>query len=90
MNCLWQNASEQTAHMKLMILAILAEVGVLLCLIFAFDGALHSMQSARLTWDHAAVSVLYAAARVNFSWRRLTRQAAPAQAPAPVWYRPAA
>jgi hypothetical protein len=62
--------------MKWLILAIFAEVSVLLCLIFAFDGALHSMQSARLTWDHAAVSVFYAAARVNFSWRRLTRQAA--------------
>lgn len=76
--------------MKWMILAILAEVSVLLCLIFAFDGALHSLSSARLTWDHAAVSVLYAAARVNFSWRRLTRQAAVAQAPAPFSYRRAA
>lgn len=64
--------------MKLLILAIVAEVGVLLCLIFAFDGALHSLSSARLTWDHAAVSVLYAAARVNFSWRRLARPAVPA------------
>jgi hypothetical protein len=58
--------------MKWLILAILAEVSVLLCLIFAFDGALHSMASARLTWDHAAVSVLYAAARMHFSWRRAT------------------
>lgn len=58
--------------MKWLILAILAEVSVLLCLIFAFDGALHSMASARLTWDHAAVSVIYAAARVHFSWRRAT------------------
>mgnify|MGYP003579257624 CR=1 FL=1 len=58
--------------MKWLILAIFAEVSVLLCLIFAFDGALHSAASARLTWDHAAVSVLYAAARVHFSWRRLT------------------
>jgi hypothetical protein len=68
--------------MKLLILAIIAEVSVLLCLIFAFDGALHSLSSARVTWDHAAVSVLYAAARVNFSWRRLTRQAVLAPAPA--------
>lgn len=74
--------------MKWLVLAIFAEVSVLLCLIFAFDGALHSLQSARLTWDHAAVSVFYAAARVNFSWRRLTRQAA--LAPAPATYRRAA
>jgi hypothetical protein len=60
--------------MKWLILAICAEVSVLLCLIFAFDGALHSWSSARLTWDHAAVSMLYAAARVNFSSRRLGRQ----------------
>ena len=74
--------------MKWMILAILAEVSVLLCLIFAFDGALHSWSSARLTWDHAAVSLFYAAARVNFSWRRLTRQAA--LAPVAATYRRAA
>ena len=74
--------------MKFLILAICAEIGVLLCLIFAFDGALHSLQSARLTWDHAAVSVFYAAARVNFSWRRLTRQAA--LAPVATTYRRAA
>ena len=61
--------------MKWLILAICAEISVLLCLIFAFDGALHSLSSARLTWDHAAVSVLYGAARVHFSYRRLTRQA---------------
>ena len=65
--------------MKWMILAIVAEASVLLCLIFAFDGALHSYASARLTWDHAAVSMLYAAARVHFSWRRVARQAAPAR-----------
>jgi hypothetical protein len=76
--------------MKWMILAILAEVSVLLCLIFAFDGALHSLSSARLTWDHAAVSVLYAAARVHFSRRRFTRQAALAQASTQSWYRRAA
>jgi hypothetical protein len=74
--------------MKLLIVALCAEISVLLCLIFAFDGALHSIQSARLTWDHAAVSVFYAAARVNFSWRRLTRQAA--LAPAAATYRRAA
>ena len=76
--------------MKWLILAICAEVSVLLCLIFAFDGALHSFSSARLTWDHAAVSVFYAAARVNFSWRRLTRQAALAEIQEPSWYRRAA
>lgn len=65
--------------MKWMILAILAEISVLLCLIFAFDGALHSWASARLTWDHGAVATLYAAARVNFSWRRVARQEAPAR-----------
>jgi hypothetical protein len=64
--------------MKWLILAILAEVSVLLCLIFAFDGALHSWSSARLTWDHAVVSMLYAAARVNFSWRRVARDVTPA------------
>ena len=42
--------------MKWLILAIFAEVSVLLCLIYAFDGALHSWSSARLTWDHAAVA----------------------------------
>ena len=76
--------------MKMLILAICAEIGVLLCLIFAFDGALHSLSSARLTWDHAAVSVLYAVARVNFSYRRLARQGTLAQVPATNWYRPAA
>ena len=76
--------------MKWLILAIFAEVSVLLCLIFAFDGALHSMASARLTWDHVAVSALYAAARVHFSWRRLARQAEPARATAPSSLRPAA
>lgn len=68
--------------MKWLILAILAEISVLLCLIFAFDGAMHSWASARLTWDHAAVSVVYAAARVNFSWRRLARQSALTPVPA--------
>ena len=59
--------------MKWMILAICAEVSVLVCLIFAFDGALHSLSSARLTWDHFAVSAVYAAARVYFSRRRIAR-----------------
>jgi hypothetical protein len=65
--------------MKWLILAIFAEISVLLCLIFVFDGALHSLSSARLTWDHAAVSLLYGAARVHFSWRRVARQEAPAR-----------
>lgn len=56
--------------MKYLILAICAEVSVLLCLIYTFDGALHSWQSARLTWDHAAVSIVYAYVRVEFSRRR--------------------
>ena len=59
--------------MKWLILAICAEIGVLLCLIYAFDGALHSWQSARLTWDHAAVSIVYAYVRVEFSRKRLAR-----------------
>jgi len=61
--------------MKWMIFAVGAEVGVLLCLIFAFDGALHSMSSARLTWDHAAVAAIYASVRVEFSRRRLGKPA---------------
>lgn len=56
--------------MKWMLFAICAEISVLLCLIFAFDGALHSLQSARLTWDHFAVAGLYAAARTEFRRRR--------------------
>ncbi len=56
--------------MKWLILAILAEVSVLLCLIFLFDGALHSLSSARLTWDHFAVAVVYAYVRLEFSRRR--------------------
>lgn len=67
--------------MKWLILAIIAEVSVLLCLIFAFDGALHSLNSARLTWDHLAVSMLYAAARISFSRRWIARQATPARVP---------
>ena len=75
--------------MKWLILAILAEVSVLLCLIFAFDGALHSWSSARMTWDHAAVSILYAAARVHFSRRRVGRQAATAAMPLAAYRRAA-
>ena len=56
--------------MKWLILAIVAEVSVLLCLIYAFDGALHSWSSARLTWDHFAVAGLYAVARTRFGRRR--------------------
>ena len=62
--------------MKWLILAICAEIAVLLCLIYAFDGALHSWQSARLTWDHAAVSVVYSFVRVEFSRKRLARPSA--------------
>jgi hypothetical protein len=60
--------------MKWLILAICAEVGVLLCLIFTFDGALHSLQSARPTWDHAAVAIVYGYVRAEFSRRRSARQ----------------
>ena len=49
--------------MKWLILAIFAEASVLLCLIYTFDGALHAWESARLTWDHAAVAIVY-------SWTR--------------------
>lgn len=56
--------------MKWMIFAILAELSVLLCLIFAFDGALHSLQTMRPTWDHAAVFVIYAMVRVGYSRMR--------------------
>jgi hypothetical protein len=58
--------------MKWLILAIFAEVSVLLCLIYTFDGALHSWSSARLTWDHAAVAVVYTYVRSEFSRRRRT------------------
>jgi len=56
--------------MKFLVLAILAEISVLLCLIYTFDGALHSWSSARLTWDHFAVSTIYAYVRIEFSRRR--------------------
>lgn len=64
--------------MKWLILAIFAEISVLLCLIFSFDGALHSLASARLTWDHAAVAVVYSYVRIEFSRKRLIRQRAAA------------
>lgn len=67
--------------MKWMALAILAEIAVLLCLIFVFDGALHSLQSARLTWDHFAVAAIYSFVRVEFSRKRIARQSAPARVP---------
>jgi hypothetical protein len=57
--------------MKWLILAIIAEVSVLLCLIYSFDGALHSWSSARLTWDHAAVAIVYTYVRVEFSRKRM-------------------
>jgi hypothetical protein len=57
--------------MKWLLLAIFAEVSVLLCLIFTFDGALHSLQSARLTWDHAAVAIIYSYVRLEFSRKRM-------------------
>jgi hypothetical protein len=68
--------------MKWLLFAIFAEVGVLLCLIFTFDGALHSLQSARLTWDHVAVAAIYGYVRVEFSRRRLGK---PALARLPIW-----
>lgn len=61
--------------MKWLLLAICAEVGVLLCLIFTFDGALHSLQSASLTWDHAAVVVVYWYVRLEFSRKRMGKPA---------------
>jgi len=59
--------------MKWLILAISAEVSVLLCLIYTFDGALHSWASARFTWDHVAVAIVYTYVRFEFSRRRLGR-----------------
>lgn len=67
--------------MQWLVLAILAEIAALVCLIVAFDDALHSLASARLTWDHAAVAAAYTIARVQFSWRRSARQVAPARVP---------
>ena len=62
--------------MKWMILAICAEVSVLLCLIYTFDGALHQWSTARLTWDHAAVAIVYTYVRMGFSKKRMARQSA--------------
>jgi hypothetical protein len=56
--------------MKWLILAIFAEVSVLVCLIYTFDGALHQWSTARLTWDHAAVALIYTYVRSGFSRRR--------------------
>ena len=67
--------------MKWMFFAILAELGVLLCLIFAFDGALHSLKTMQPTWDHAAVFVIYAIVRVGFSRLRA------ASVPSVMWSR---
>jgi hypothetical protein len=58
--------------MKWMICAGIAELSVLLCLIFAFDDALHSLETMRPTWDHAAVFVIYAAVRAGYSRVRVT------------------
>lgn len=57
--------------MKWVIVAIGAEASVLLCLIFTFDGALHSLQSRRLTWDHAVVAAVYSDVRLEFSRKRM-------------------
>lgn len=65
--------------MKWLIFAIVAEVSVLLCLVFAFDEAMHSLQTMRPTWDHAAVFVIYALVRAGFSRMRTARPASAAQ-----------
>ena len=70
--------------MKWLILALGAEVGVLVCLIFAFDDAMQQAATRRLTWDHAAVLVIYATARTAYSWRRIARPL-PAAQPPPVF-----
>jgi len=65
--------------MKWLILALCAEVGVLVCLIFAFDGAMQQAATRQLEWDHAAVCVIYAAARFAYSWKRIARRSLAAQ-----------
>ena len=70
--------------MKWLILALCAEVSVLICLIFAFDGAMQQAASRRLTWDHAAVFVIYAAVRTAYSWKRIARPL-PAAQPHPLF-----
>ena len=67
--------------MKWLILALCAEVSVLACLIFAFDGAMQQAATRRLTWDHAAVLVIYAMVRTAYSWRRIARPFSAAQSP---------
>lgn len=59
--------------MKWWILALAAEVSVLVCLIFAFDGALHSLRTMKPTWDHAAVFVIYTVVRAAYSRMRTAR-----------------
>ncbi len=68
--------------MKWLMLAIVAEILVLLCLIFSFDSALHSWASARLTWDDVAVAIAYAYVRVAFSRKRLGHPGAGSRWPA--------
>ena len=67
--------------MKWLIFAIFAEVSVLLCLIYTFDGALHSWSSARLTWDHVAVAVAYSYVRSEFSRKRMRVRSSPLPTP---------
>ena len=70
--------------MKWLILALCAEVSVLACLIFAFDDAMQQAATRRLTWDHAAVLVIYAMVRTAYSWRRIARPL-PAAQPHPLF-----
>ena len=72
-NRLWQDpsqpdtasaGSQQGQFNEVVDPRIVAEAGVLLRLIFTFDRALHSLQSARLTWDHAAVRRGYGYVRI--------------------------
>ena len=65
--------------MKWLILALAAEVSVLVCLIFAFDGALHSLRTMKPTWDHAAVFVIYTVVRAGYSRMRTARPIRTAQ-----------
>jgi len=67
--------------MKWLILALCAEVSVLVCLTFAFDGAMQQAATRRLTWDHAAVFVIYAMVRTAYSWKRIARPLPAAQSP---------
>ena len=65
--------------MKWLVLAVVAEIAVLVSLIFAFDGALHSVRTMRPTWDHAAVFVIYTIVRVGYSRKRAARPLRTAQ-----------